>query len=63
MDTEIATLRVADQRETGIMQCCVHMESVKSYRKELVCKTETDSQTYGRHRGKVEGKEKLGVWD
>ena len=38
-------------------------DSIKSYRKELIYKTETDSQTYGQHRGKVEGKDKLGVWD
>ena len=44
-----------------------HMWNLKKNTNELIYKTETDSQVskinYGYQRGKVMGRDKLGIWD
>ena len=60
------------QRKTNAIWYHLHVESKKCIQNELiyknrkrlkVCESKSNSQTYGYQRGKVAGRDKLGVWD
>ena len=67
MDPEIIILSEVRQRQTNIIWYRLYVESKKNDTNELIYKTAIDLQiqktNYGYKRGKVEGGNKLGVWD
>ena len=67
MDLEIIILSEVSQTKTNIIWYHLYVESKKNDTNELTYKQKQThrhgKQTYGHQRGKVGGRDKLGVWD